>query len=82
MLINEEKKYLEYKHIIFYTDYLNIKEEILYSPPFIEITENNLNNRYNKNIEELIYHEIYESKSKLCDEPNCINSGKIIKYKI
>lgn len=56
----------------------NIKEEILYSPPFIEITENNLNNRYNKNIEELIYHEIYESKSKLCDEPNCINSGKYI----
>ena len=52
----------------------NIKEEILYSPPFIEITENNLNNRYNKNIEELIYHEIYESKSKLYDEPNYINS--------
>ena len=56
----------------------------LYSPPFIDITGNNLDNINNKNFEELFLNEIYENKSKLCDEKECIIHENIldISYKI
>ena len=47
----------------FQNDYV----EILNSPPFIEITLNNLNNKFNKTVDDILKNEIYESKTKFCD---------------
>ena len=48
----------------------------LYSPPYIDVTLNNMNNRNNKNVYNILFNEIYESKSKLCDQQECINSDR------
>ena len=58
--------------------YKNQKTFRLYSQPFIDITANNLDNKNNKNFQELFLNEIYENKSKLCDENECINHENIL----
>ena len=35
------------------------------SPPYIDIRENNLENRYNKTLNDILVNKIYENKSKL-----------------
>ena len=40
-------------------------KEILYSPPYLEITKNNLNNKFNKYFEDILLNEINEIKTKI-----------------
>lgn len=61
-----------------YCQYKKEKKFILHSPPYIDITSNNLNNTQNKNVEDILINENYENKSKLCSEQECINSDKNI----
>ena len=42
------------------------------SHPYIDITENNLENKYNKTFNDILVKEMYENKSKLCEQKDCI----------
>ena len=52
------------------------------SPPYIDIKENNLENRHNKTLNDILVNEIYENKSKLCELKDCIlNENNILNIK-
>ena len=70
-------KYNRYIKCNGFCKFKDVIKETLYSPPYLEITKNNLNNKFNNSFDILI-NEIYESKTKICDGINCINDGNIL----
>ena len=58
--------------------YKNEKNFLYHTPSYIDIDENKLNNPKAINIENIIYQDIFENYSKLCDEPECFIHKKFI----
>ena len=48
------------------------------SLPYLEINENKLLNERNKNLEDLIFNDIFEERNKICDESECFVHNKYI----
>ena len=62
-------------------DYANTRKKknfLYHTPSYIDIDENKLNNPKAINIENIIYQDIFENYSKLCDEPECFIHKKFI----
>lgn len=58
--------------------YKNEKNFLYHTLSYIDIDENKLNNPKAINIENIIYQDIFENYSKLCDEPECFIHKKFI----
>ena len=52
--------------------YKNETKEECITLPYLNIDENKLNNERNKSIQNLIFDDIFEERSKICDQGECI----------
>ena len=62
----------------------NEKKENLTTLPYLDINENKLLNEKNRSVEDIIFNDIFDERTKICDEGECFIHNKYIyfKYKI